>query len=121
LSLNNKLDVGGLFFDLTKAFDCVNHEILLAKLEFYGINGVTGKLIKFYLTDRHQRTLINSNSSVGVSNWQNVKQGVPQGSILRPLSFLIYINDLPYIINKTSKPILYAVWCFLCINDCFFL
>jgi hypothetical protein len=108
LALNNKLAVGGLFCDLTKAFECVNHEILFAKLEFYGINGMMGKLIKSYLTDRHQRTLINNNSLVGVSDRQKVKQGVPQGSILGPLIFLIHINDLPYIINKTSKPILYA-------------
>jgi hypothetical protein len=70
--------------DLTKAFDCVNHEILLAKLEFYGINGVTGKLIKSYLSNRHQRTLINNNSSVGVSDWQKVKQSVLQGSTPGP-------------------------------------
>jgi hypothetical protein len=61
--------VWGLFCDLTKAFDCVNHEVLLAKLEFYSINGVAGKLIKSYLTDRYQRTLINNNSSGGVSEW----------------------------------------------------
>jgi hypothetical protein len=96
----------------------VNHEILLATLEFYGINGVPGKLIKSYLTNRHQRTLINNNSSVGVSDWQKVEQSVPQGSIPGPLIFLIYINDLPYIINKTSKPILYADdTSILCVNS----
>jgi hypothetical protein len=61
LALNNKLAVGGLFCDLTKAFNCVNHDVLLARLEFYGDNNMAGKLVKSYLTDIYQRTLINSN------------------------------------------------------------
>jgi hypothetical protein len=96
--------VRGLLCDLTKAFDCVNHETLLAKLEFYGINGVVGKLIKSYLTDIYQRTLITDNTSGGVSEWQNVQQG----SILGPLLFLVYTNNFPCIINKLSKQILYT-------------
>jgi hypothetical protein len=75
LALNTKLAVGGLFCDLTKAFDCVNHKVFLAKLEFYGINNMAGKLIKSYLTDIYQRTLINSNYTMGPSEWQGVKQG----------------------------------------------
>jgi hypothetical protein len=86
----------------------VNHDVLFSKLEFYGITGNIGKLVKPYLKDRYQRTLINSKYSVGISEKQKVKQGVLQGSILGPLLFLLYINDLPYLINKISKPILYA-------------
>jgi hypothetical protein len=73
LALNSKLSVGGVFCDLTKAFDCVNHDVLLAKLEFYGINGKIGKLIKYYLNARYQRTFINNNYSKYNSDWQKVK------------------------------------------------
>jgi hypothetical protein len=100
--------VGGLFCDLAKAFRCVSHDVMLAKFEFYGINGKVGELIKSYMKDRHQRTLISNNHSKYSSDWQKVKQGVPQGSTLGPLFFLLYINYLPYLINKISKPILYA-------------
>jgi histidine ammonia-lyase len=66
LALNSKLSVGGLFCDLTKAFDSVTHDVLLSKLEFYGINDGFGKLIKSYLNDRYQRTLINNDHSMGI-------------------------------------------------------
>jgi hypothetical protein len=107
LALSGKLSVGGLFYDLTKAFGSVNH-VLLSKLEFCGINGSIDKLIKSFLNDRYQRTLINNSYSLGIVDWQKVKQGVPQGSILGPLLFLLYINGFPYLINKISKPVLYA-------------
>ena len=83
--------VGGIFFDLEKAFDCVNHNILLAKMEYYGVKGVMYTLIKSYLADRYQRVKFNSK----LSNWDKINIGVLQGSILGPLLFFIYVNDLP--------------------------
>jgi hypothetical protein len=65
----------------------VNHEVLLAKLEFNGTDNMAGRSIKSYLTDGYQRILINSNYIKSVSEWQKTKQGVPQGSILGPLIF----------------------------------
>jgi hypothetical protein len=89
-SLNNKMWIGGItsISDLTKAFDYVNHNILLSKLEFYGITGRTNNLIKSYLSDRYQRVLIKNNYSKNCFlDWGKVKQGVPQGSILGRLFF----------------------------------
>jgi len=83
-ALSNKIWVGGIFCDLTKAFDYINHNILLLKLEFYGITGTANNLIKSYLNYRYQRVLIkNKYSENCFSEWGKVKQGVPQGSILR--------------------------------------
>ena len=80
----------GLFVDLTKAFDTVNHEILLYKMNNYGIRGHANTFFRSYLTNRKQFTLVNGTDS----KLSDIKCGVPQGSVLCPILFLIYINDL---------------------------
>jgi hypothetical protein len=97
---NHKLIVGGILCDLSKASDCIYHNILLSKLEFYSITGKAKILIKSYVNDRYQRVLIKSKYSNNYfSEWAKVKQGVPKGSIFGPLFFLLYINDLPTTLN----------------------
>jgi hypothetical protein len=82
----------------------------LSKCQFYGFRGKTNALLRSYISDRYQRVLINNSSSntTTFSEWGKIKHGVPQGSVLGPLFFLIYINDLPNIISVPSKPILFA-------------
>jgi len=109
-AINNRLLVGGIFYDFEKAFDCVNHRILVDKHQFYGIKGKFLALIQSYLRGRYQKVLIdkfNAHENVS-SEWKKITNGVPQGLILGPLLFLIYINDLPMATNNDSKGVLYA-------------
>ena len=102
-NMDRGLFTGVLFLDLKKAFDTVDHSILLAKLEKYGIQGRSLEWFKSYLKDRKQVCSINGKKSS--ANY--IKCGVPQGSNLGPILFLLYINDLPNSL-KMSKPSMFA-------------
>ena len=100
----------GIFCDLTKAFDCVDHTILLNKLHHYGIRGTCQRWFKSYLENRKQQVSTSShNLETGISSrWETITSGVRQGSIRGPLLCIIYMNDLPYGLHQGAKPIVYA-------------
>ena len=102
-SLENGEFIIGVYLDFSKAFDTVDHELLLSKLSHYGIRGNSLKWFQSYLSNRKQYVTYNGVSS----QVNNITCGVPQGSILGPLLFLLYINDLGKICSSTTS-ILFA-------------
>ncbi len=103
-----------IFLDLSKAFDTLDHEILLEKLKYYGIIGVPHRLMECYITNRKQYVDIDDVQSEMLT----VTTGVPQGSILGPLIFIIYLNDIAKVSNLFN---FYAshVYGLLCFHNIF--
>ena len=109
----SSLETRGVFLDMSKAFDKVWHDGLIYKLKTFGITGNLLSLLKDFLSNRSQRVALNGQ----YSEWKGVKAGVPQGSILGPLFFLIYINDLSVNLKSTVKLFADDVSLFSIVND----
>ena len=97
-AVDNKGNFGAFLNDLPKAFDCLLHDLLLAKINSYGFSLPALRMVQSYLSNRKQRTKINSE----FSPWEEILFGVPQGSILGPLLFNIFLCDLFFIMNDVE-------------------
>lgn len=109
--LSKALDAGyqvdAVFLDFSKAFDKVSYDILLHKLCNFGVSGCLLNWCRDYLSNRDQRVVVDGVSS----DWRPISSGVPQGSLLGPLFFMMFINDMPDVVSPTSLVALYADDC----------
>ena len=96
-ALDSHKYVAAILMDLTKAFDCLPHSLLLGKLSAYGLSDKSCSLVSNYLSNRKQRVKLGPH----YSEWVNIVRGVPQGSILGPLLFNVVINDIFHFLDKS--------------------